>query len=128
MPSSAETSCAVSPPPGRNATAAATATTIRTLRSVLFISTAQDTRRGPARPAPPEPLRGGQRPQLGREAPIGLVERQRRGRRTVGRLRDGGRRLARRALGALGRLGREAVADAEVRVDVAPLRRRLLQL
>src|SRR4051794_2128584 len=30
--------------------------------------------------------------------------------------------------GAIGRLGREAVADAEVRVDVAPARRRLLEL
>ena len=36
-------------------------------------------------------------------------------------------RLRRRALGKRG-LGREAIADAEVRVDVAPVRRRLLEL
>ena len=45
---------------------------------------------------------------------------------SAGLRRDGRRRVGHD--GALDRLGREAVADAEVRVDVAPVRRRLLEL
>src|SRR4051794_5641275 len=112
MPRSAETSWAVSPPPGRNATAAATATTIRTLRSVLFTTPARVLRTGRA-------LRG-QRAQLGGE--LVVAEAQRRGRRAVGRLGHRGRGLALCPDRTLDRLGREAVPDAEVRVDVAPIR------
>src|SRR6185369_2029772 len=117
MPRRAQTTPAVSPPPGRNATAAATTRTINTLRSVLFTT----LRRIPR-------ALGRQRPQLRGEHLVVGPEPERRGRRAVGRLghRRGG--LALGDLAALDRLGREAVADAEVRVDVAPLRRRLLQL
>src|SRR3954470_1776154 len=94
------------PPPGTKYTTAASARTIAMLRSVA-VDTAQRVRGGGL--ARGRRLGGG---GFGRcDGPLGLGDDR------LGQRRD-----------VVARLGRESVADAEVRVDVPPPRRRLLEL
>src|SRR3954468_23349268 len=94
------------PPPGTKYTTAASARTIAMLRSVA-VDTAQRVRGGGL--ARGRRLGGG---GFGRcDGPLGLGDDR------LGQRRD-----------VVARLGREPVADAEVRVDVPPPRRRLLEL
>ena len=96
-------SAAVSPPPGANSTMAARARMIRTLRAATSCRIVATPR-----------TRARTRAPASRPAAAGHVPCAGAGSGT--------------ARGPVGRLGREAVADAEVGVDVAPARRGLLEL